>query len=65
MITYGGVVDIDTVRTSDVYAVWLKIPSLKEMCWDYITQMARHLDNIPPLKLFEIGIPMDLIERLS
>ena len=64
MITYGGVIEIDTVRTSDVYGVWLKLPTLKELCWDYITQMVPHLGEIEPLKLFESGIPMDLIERL-
>ena len=65
MITFGGVVEIDTVRTADVHAMWLKLPTLKELAWNFITQMVPHLDEIAPLKLFEVGIPMDLIERLS
>lgn len=65
MITFGGVIEIDTERTSNVFAVWLKLPSLRELTWDYITQLAPNLYQVEPLKLFEMGIPLDLIERLS
>jgi hypothetical protein len=65
MLIYGGVVEVDTVRTSDVYSIWLKIPSLKESCWEIVSSLIPDIEHKPKPELFQLGIPSDLIDRLS
>ena len=65
MFSYGGVVEIDKVRTPHVYSIWLEIPSLKEMCWQLVTQMLPNLCPDHFQGLLEIGVPIDLLGRLS
>ncbi len=64
MLVYGGVTKIEDVRTSDVYSLWLEVPSLKEMCWNFVTNRVRHLDQIDSAQLLEAGVPPDLLDRL-
>ncbi len=65
MLTYGGVTRVDTERTSAVHAVWLCLPPLRELCWDYLTQIAPHLARVQRHLLVEAGVPTDLVARLS
>lgn len=65
MVVCGGVTKIDDKRTSNVYTVWLKVPKLKELCWQLLTQALPDMDQIPQKHLLEIGIPNDLLGRLS
>jgi len=65
MVVCGGVTKIDDKRTSKVYTVWLKVPKLKELCWQLLTQALPDMDQIPQKRLLEIGVPNDLLGRLS
>lgn len=65
MVVCGGVTKIDDKRTSNVYTVWLKVPKLKELCWQLLTQALPDMDQIPQKHLLEIGVPNDLLGRLS
>ena len=65
MYVYGGVCEIDTVRTSDIYRIWLTVPSLKELCWNKFSQSVRDLETVPKGQLFETGVPMDMIARVG
>ena len=65
MYVFGGVTQLDTIRTNCVQRIWLTLPSLQELCWE---NMCSNLDMNKLQKhkseLFEIGIPMHYIERL-
>ena len=65
MFSYGGVVEIDKVRTPHVYSIWLEIPSLKEICWQLVTRMVPNLNSAHYLSLLELGVPNDLLGRIS
>ena len=65
MLIYGGVTKVDNERTSSVYALWLEVPSLKELTWFYLTSKSPNLDTVPKSDLLEYGLPRDLISRLS
>ena len=65
MLLYGGVTKIDDVRTSNVYSVWLDPPSLREICWMYISLLIQDIDSVPRNTLLEMGVPQDLVHRLS
>lgn len=64
MLLYGGVVQIDTRRSSKVYVVWLRIPPLKELCWQKLVQSVADIDRVPDQFLLDAGVPSDLVERL-
>ena len=64
MLVYGGVTKVDDVRTSNVYSLWLQMPSLKELTWAALSHMFPNLYQIPQAKLRELGIPSDLLGRL-
>jgi len=66
MYVYGGVTHISqNSRTSDVYCVWLALPSLKKMCWQALLQYMPNLHTVPQHKLLELGVPMNLIEKIQ
>ena len=65
MFSYGGVVEIDKVRTPHVYSIWLEIPSLKEICWQLVTRMVPDLTTLHQQGLLETGVPTDLLARIS
>jgi Galactose oxidase, central domain len=64
MLVHGGVVQIDTRRSSKVYAIWLKVPPLKELCWQSILASVADIDQISSHQLLDIGVPPDLVERV-
>lgn len=64
MLIHGGVVQIDTTRSSKVYAVWLKVPPLKELCWQSILASVSDINLVSNEYLLDIGIPPDLVERV-
>jgi len=65
MLVHGGVVQIDTRRSSKVFAVWLCVPTLKESCWQAVLGSWPGLLRQPRQQLLEIGIPPDLVDRLD
>ena len=64
MLIHGGVVQIDTRRTSKVYAIWLKVPPLKELCWQSLLASFSDIDKVSNTNLLDVGVPPDLVERL-
>ena len=65
MVVHGGVVQIDTRRSSKVFAVWLKVPPLKELCWQTLIDTQPDLLHESRQSLLETGIPLDLVARLG
>ena len=64
MYIFGGVVTLDVERTSEVIAIQLCVPSLREMCWTELTGYIVNIDSITKNHLRELGIPVDLIQRI-
>lgn len=65
MYIFGGVTKLDVERTSDIVTIWLKVPSLRELCWHYVLQLIPDTDTVSKAKLMEIGIPIGLIDRMA
>ena len=65
MFLFGGVTTIDVERTSDVLAIWLKVPPLIELSWQRITSMIPDIGSVPASTLIQMGIPTGLVERIS
>jgi len=65
MVVHGGVVQIDTRRSSKLFAVWLRVPSLKETCWQALIESQPDILDQPRQSLLEVGIPPDLVKRLD
>lgn len=67
MFVYGGVTNIrDNVRTADICRMWLKIPKLKEICWEAIlfywpTLPYAHSRYV----MLEAGIPSEFLDRIE
>ena len=65
LYVYGVVVCIDHVMTSDVYTIWLKIPSLKDLCWDKVISSTSQLASMERERMQELGIPLEYMDRLK
>lgn len=65
MLVHGGVVQIDTRRSAKVFAIWLRVPSLKESCWQVLIESHPAVLHQPRHSLLEIGVPPDLVDRLD
>ncbi|XP_014609183.1 PREDICTED: kelch domain-containing protein 10 homolog isoform X2 [Polistes canadensis] len=67
MYTFGGVsMQRDkAARTDAVYAVWLTIPKLSEICWLALNYYISDLRNRSPDKLLNLGIPLKFVQRLD
>lgn len=65
MVVHGGVVQIDTRRSSKVFAIWLRVPTLKESCWQALIKSRPDIVDHPRESLREIGVPPDLVDRLD
>ncbi|XP_043504490.1 kelch domain-containing protein 10 homolog isoform X1 [Polistes fuscatus] len=67
MYTFGGVnMQRDkAARTDAVYAVWLTIPKLSEICWLALNYYISDLRNRSPDKLLNLGIPLKFVRRLD
>jgi len=65
MLVHGGVVQIDTRRSSKVYAIWLRVPSLKESCWQALIESWPDILRLKKQPALDVGIPPDLVDRLG
>jgi len=65
MVVHGGVVQIDTCRSSKVFAIRLKVPSLKELCWEVLLESDPGILHQSRQSLLQIGVPPDLVDRLD
>ena len=65
LYVYGVVVCIDHVMTSDVYKIWLKIPSLKDLCWNKVISSMSQLASMERERMQELGIPLEYMDRLK
>jgi len=64
MLVHGGVVQIDTRRSAKVYAIWLRVPSLKELSWQALVDSRPDILHQPRHSLLQVGIPPDIVDRL-
>lgn len=64
--TFGGInmYKTSTQRSADVYSVWVKIPKLKEMCWEALQHYCPDLKKHPMSALRDSGIPHEFLNRL-
>lgn len=69
LYVFGGLVgdpyDGDIERTNKVYATWLCIPKLSEMCWEAVLHYSPHIINYDREKLLNAGLPKSYVERLD
>ncbi|RWS30655.1 Kelch domain-containing protein 10-like protein [Leptotrombidium deliense] len=68
MTIFGGVTSFHhNLRTNNLFQVWLKIPPLKEIAWNTLLANFRNtfLTKMSPVELFNLGIPLQYIQRLS
>jgi hypothetical protein len=64
---FGGVENIDdngNSRSNTVQSCWVKIPSLRTICWEALSHYHPDLEKRPVNKLLEEGIPPDLVRQL-
>lgn len=61
---FGGVDNVETnSRTNKVFSGWIKIPSLRALAWEAVTNYV-DIDNVEPAKLLEEGVPSDYVSML-
>ncbi|XP_071082314.1 kelch domain-containing protein 10-like [Haliotis cracherodii] len=65
MYIFGGVTAIDNVRTSEIYRIWLKVPSLQEIAWNGLIGALPNTDNVDKQNLAELGVPAHFLDRIS
>ncbi|XP_071960566.1 kelch domain-containing protein 10-like [Antedon mediterranea] len=66
MYLYGGVTSLsERARTSAIFRIWLDVPSLLEISWNYLHQLFPHLRKLSDTQLFTLGIPSLLLDRLK
>ena len=65
MYVHGGVTELDVERTSAVRAILLDLPSLRELSWHVVVTSISRPERIPQRHLLELGVPNDLLARLS
>uniref|UniRef100_A0A2P2I7Q2 Kelch domain-containing protein 10 n=2 Tax=Hirondellea gigas TaxID=1518452 RepID=A0A2P2I7Q2_9CRUS len=53
---HGGV-DESGQRKGSLVSCWLTVPSLKRQCWFTMLQEWPHLLEVPPLSLYQLGLP--------
>lgn len=51
-------------RTNDVFKIWLKIPTLKEICWEALLHYNSKIRLSSHTELLNMGIPQDLASRV-
>ncbi|CAG0901795.1 unnamed protein product, partial [Darwinula stevensoni] len=66
MYLFGGAIcSMSHNKTvNSLYSIWLKIPCLKEMCWEAVLHYAPWLDEVPLKTLIKAGIPRDLANHI-
>ena len=63
---FGGVTNIEeNKRTKKMYSCWVKIPSLRTMCWEALNHYVPDLNCRREEQLIGEGIPRDLIRSLN
>ncbi|XP_075217092.1 scruin like at the midline [Lycorma delicatula] len=68
--TFGGNANFNpsdsvSCRTADVYAMWVTIPKLKEICWEALLFYSNNLHMYSDSFLFNSGIPSEFIQRIN
>ncbi|XP_065829969.1 kelch domain-containing protein 10-like [Oscarella lobularis] len=63
---FGGCTTLaGTNRSDKMYKMWLRVPSLMEMCWLKLTKSYPRLLDVGNSKLHALGIPLKLVNRLN
>ena len=66
MVMFGGVTNVDsTTRTNQVFKIWLRVPSLKEISWEALIYYRPRLVDKSRSELLSIGIPPDFVKRVA
>ncbi|XP_021954639.1 kelch domain-containing protein 10 [Folsomia candida] len=62
MYMFGGVADMRlNTRTNQVFKIWLKIPKLKEICWEAVLHYNKKLRSMSHSELLKMGIPQEFV----
>ena len=61
---YGGITEHD-LRSDKLFKARIFFPKLTELCWEIITNVTKHLHQLPHDLLIDLGIPYSFIERLK
>lgn len=65
MYIFGGVTRNEGLRTNEVHKMWVKIPSLSEMCWDALTFYHPTIADRSKQELLSVGVPRKFAERAT
>lgn len=72
MFIFGGICEIFnddedffTVRTNEIFSIWVKIPKLSEICWDAMLFYNSELGSHDKSKLLNSGVPIQFVERIQ
>ena len=65
LFVFGGVTVLDVKRTSSIYAIQVTAPSLKERCWQILTELIPDVEKVSKSTLAQLGVPRDLIQRIK
>jgi len=66
LFVFGGVDNIaENTRTNKVYSAWLRVPSLRCLCWEAMKHYIPNIADVQPDKLRELGVPGDYIETVA
>lgn len=68
MYIFGGVTSNnygELVRTNDLHKIWVKIPTLSEICWEAMTFYNPSIANQTKEDLLSIGVPRKFAERAT
>ncbi|XP_035234268.1 kelch domain-containing protein 10-like [Stegodyphus dumicola] len=65
LFVFGGVNSIlENSRTNELFSMWVKIPSLAEMCWEAILYYIPHIAWLKKENLFEAGVPVHFLNQI-
>lgn len=55
----------ETERSNDIYATWLCIPQLNEICWEALLYYFPQMYKNDPESLIDIGVPKRFLDRIN
>lgn len=74
MFIFGGICEIFndesdndnvTIRTNEIFSIWIKIPKLSEICWDAMLYYNPNLTKYSKSRLLKSGVPLDFVDRIA
>ena len=65
IIIFGGVCKDTEKRSHRIYSLWVKVPSLQELCWQTMLCNNPCLEKLSQDELLSAGVPAAFVDRLE